>query len=269
MNKQAIERLALKNEQQTLIQDLQQYRLSPIEVRAIYQRLQQYLLEHETPGLADGQIFYSAVAFGQPAGKPVAQCQLVRIRLTLDAPEDLQYLHPGRGGSPALRRGRLFRMALEAVEQGARLTQEDFVRLLGVDLRTVRRIIRTYRQAGVYIPTRGYSQDIGRGTSHKALAVRMFLQYATYTQMEQKTGDTAASLIRYLKDFSAVVQAQQLGVPEHHLPVICGLSARLVGEYLALYQQYNTPEHQGMLERIRHPLAPSSDLLEAKKGAMR
>jgi len=219
--------------------------------------------------LADGQIYYSAVAFGEPAGKPIAQCQLVRIRLTLDAPEDLQHLRAGQGGVPALRRARLFRMALEAVEQRARLTQEDFVRLLGVDLRTVRRIIHRYRQAGVYIPTRGYSQDIGRGTSHKAIAVRMFLQYATYSQIEQKTGDTAASLIRYLKDFSAVVQAISLEVPRHQLPVLCGLSERLVNEYLALYQQYNTPAHQGMLERIRNPLASGDPPQAAEKGGRR
>lgn len=269
MDRQAVERLAIKNEQQTLIQDLQQYRLSPIEARAIYQRIQQYLAEREAPGLADGQIFYSAVAFGEPAGKPLAQCQLVRIRLTLDAPEDGQYLLAGQGGLPQLRRVRLFRMALEAVEQGARLTQEDFVRLLGVDLRTVRRMVHRYRQAGVYLPTRGYSQDIGRGTSHKAIAVRMFLQYATYSQIEQKTGDTAASLIRYLKDFSAVVQAMDLGVPQHQIPVVSGLSERLVDEYLALYQQYNTPEHQGLLERIRHPLAPGTDPQAAQKGGTR
>ena len=269
MERQALERLAIKNEQQTLIQDLQQYRLSPIEARAIYHRIQQYLTECETAGLADGQIFYSAVVFGEPAGKPIAHCQLVRIRLTLDDPADLAYLQAGRGGLPELRRVRLFRMALEAVEQGARLTQEDFVRLLGVDVRTVRRIIQRYRQAGVYLPTRGYSQDIGRGTSHKAIAVRMFLQYATYSQIEHKTGDTAASLLRYLKDFSAVVQAQALGVPAQQIPVVCGFSPRLVTEYLALYQQYNTPEHQGMLERIRQPLTPGESPSAAQKGGPR
>jgi transcriptional regulator with XRE-family HTH domain len=266
MDRQAIERLAIKNEQQTLVQDLQQYRLSPIEARAVSQRIQQYLAERESPGLADGQIFYSAVAFREPAGKPIAQCQLIRIRLTLDDPEDLQYLFRGQGGVPQLRRVRLFRMALEAVEQGARLTQEDFVRLLGVDLRTVRRIIRSYRLAEVYIPTRGYSQDIGRGTSHKAIAVKMYLQYATYTQIEQATHDTAASLIRYLKDFSALVQAIALGVPAHQLPIITGLSKSLVEEYLALYKEYDTPQHQGMLERIRHPLLITHPFGPDEKG---
>jgi hypothetical protein len=266
VDRQAVERLAIKNEQQTLIQDLQQYRLSPIEARAIYQRIQQYLAERESAGLADGQIFYSAVAFGEPAGKPIAQCRLVRIRLSLDDPLDLQALRSGQGGVPELRRVRLFRMALEAVEQGARLTQEDYVRLLGVDVRTVRRIIQRYRKGGVYIPTRGYSQDIGRGTTHKAIAVRMYLQYATYSEIEQATHDTAASLIRYLKDFSALVQAIALGVPAHQLPVITGLSESLVKEYLALYKEYDMPQHQGMLERIRHPLVLSDLTVSDEKG---
>lgn len=39
-------------------------------------------------------------------------------------------------------------MAFEAVDQGARLTQEDFVRLLGVDVRTIRQMIKDFRQEG-------------------------------------------------------------------------------------------------------------------------
>lgn len=266
MDQQAVARLVVKNEQQTLLQDLTQYRLSPIEARAVAQRLQQYLATHEDRGLADGQLHYSAIAFGEPAGKALAQCRLVRIRLTVDAPTDLDHLRSGGGGMPALRRARLVRLAVEAVAQNARLTQEDFVRLLGVDIRTIRRMIREFRQQGVYLPTRGYSQDIGRGTSHKAVAVRLFLQYATYTEIERKTQDTASSLIRYLKDFSAVVQALTLTLPEHQIPALTGLSAPLVGEYVALYRQYDTPPHQGILERIRHPVAPDADPVSEQKG---
>jgi hypothetical protein len=75
----------------------------------------------------------------------------------------------------------------------------------------------------------------------------------------------AASLVRYLKDFSAVVQAVALGAAAHQIPVITGLSASLVQEYLVLLAAYDTPEHHGMLERIRHPLAPPAD---AEKGGL-
>jgi hypothetical protein len=251
------------------LQDLTQYRLSPIEARAVTQRLAQYLAAQADPGLADGQLHYAALVFGEPAGRPLAQCRRLRIRLTVDAPTDLAYLQPGGGGLPALRRARLLRLALEAVAQGARLTQEDFVRLLGVDLRTVRRMIAAFRQQGVYVPTRGYSQDIGRGTSHKAIAVKLYLQYATYSEIEQKTQDTAASVMRYLKDFAAVVQALALGVAEAQVPVLTGLSAPLVGEYVALYHTYDTPTHQAILDRLRHPLAPTDAAAGGLKGGRR
>lgn len=268
METQAIERLNQKSEQQSLVQELQGYRLSPIEARAVYQRISLFLSEHERAGLENGQIYYTAVAYGEPAGKPINKCKLVRIRLTLDTPEDLKRLAVGgSGGVCAMREDRLFRMSLEAVEQGARLTQEDFVRLLGVDLRTVRRMIRKLRQQNIYVPTRGYSQDIGRGTSHKAIAVKMYLQYATYSEIEQATQDVAASLIRYLKDFSAVAQAVAMGIPLHQLPVVTGMSKSLVEEYLVLLKEYDTPEHQGVLERIRHPLSDREpDDLAEKRG---
>ncbi|MBC8446345.1 MAG: DUF1670 domain-containing protein, partial [Chloroflexi bacterium] len=152
MDQQAIDRLTTKNEWQTLQMELQNYRLSPIEAKAVAQRLRQYLDEHHPDRLDEGQIFYSAVAFSEPAGKPLKECRLVRIKLTLYAPEDLKYLKKGQGGTPKLRRTRLFRLVFEAVDQGARLAQEDFVRLLGISRRSVVRIIAEYDEQGVFIP---------------------------------------------------------------------------------------------------------------------
>lgn len=264
MDTQAIARLALKREEQLLLQDLGHYRLSPIEAKAVVHRLQAYLAEKEA-GLMDGQVYYSAVVFGEPAGRPLAQCRMLRVCLTLDHPSDLQFLQPGGKGVQALREARLSRLALEAVAQGARLTQEDFVRLLGVDVRTVRRMIQHFRQHGVFIPTRGYSQDIGRGTSHKAVAIKLFLQYATYSDIARQTNDSVGCLKRYLQDFSAVVQALTLGIPEHHIPAVTGQSPRLVEEYVALYREYNTPEHQAILTRLSQPLTPQT---HAEKGGL-
>lgn len=269
MDQQAIDRLATKNERQMLLMELQNYRLSPIEAKAIVHRIQQYLDEHHPDQLDEGQIFYSAVAFSEPAGKPLEQCRLVRVKLTLDAPEDLEYLKNGQGGAPALRQARLFRIAFEAMHQGVRLVQEDFVRLLGLSRRTVGRLIAEFRQQGIFIPTRGYCQDIGRGTSHKVVAVEMFLKYASYTEMGRKTGDTPASLMRYIKDFAAVVNAVDLGLSPTQVQVVTGMSERLVAEYIALYRRYDTPEHQGVLDRIRHPLERAQEVEASRKGGRR
>jgi hypothetical protein len=94
----------------------------------------------------------------------------------------------------------------------------------------------------------------------------VYLQYATYTQIEQATHDAAESLIRYLKDPSAMVLAVSLGVPHHQPPVITGLSKSLVEEYLVPLKEYDTPQHQGMLERIRQPLVNSHPSSPDEKG---
>ena len=62
MDQQAIDRLAAKSDRQMLLMELQDYRLSPIEAKAIVQRLQQYLDEHNSNQLGEGQIFYPASA---------------------------------------------------------------------------------------------------------------------------------------------------------------------------------------------------------------
>jgi hypothetical protein len=253
MDTTALKRLSTKTDQQTLIMELQQdYRLSPVESKVLFTRLQEYLSEHQRDHLADGQIIYPAVAFSEPAGRPLEKCQLIRVRLTLDAPEDIDAL--SAGGTPLLKRLRLFRMSFEAVDQGARLTQEDFVRLLGIDRSTVQRIIASYRQEGVFIPTRGQSKDIGPGTSHKVYVIEMFLNFATFSEIARKLGEKVSGFKRYIRDFTSVLCAQDMGLSSEKIRVITGLSSKLVKEYIQLIERFDRPEYQTILQRLRQPL---------------
>ena len=269
MDQQAIDRLSTKSNWQMLQMELLNYRLSPIEAKAVVHRIHDYLDEQNPDRLDEGQIFYYAVAFSEPASKPLKECQLVRIKLTIYAPDDLDYLEVGRGGTPKLRRVRLFRIVFEAVDQGALLAQEDLVRLLGISRRTLVRIIEEYHEKGIFIPTRGYCKDMGRGTSHKTVAIEMYLKYASYTEMERKTGDTPSSLMRYIKDFAAVVSAVDAGLSPDQVRVVTGMSEKLVSEYIDLYRRYDTEEHQDILDRIRHPLETIVAPEKAKKGGRR
>jgi hypothetical protein len=97
----------------------------------------------------------------------------------------------------------------------------------------------------------------------------MYLKYASYTEMERKTGDTPSSLMRYIKDFAAVINAVDMGLSPDQVRVVTGMSAKLVSEYIDLYRRYDTEEHQDILERIRHPLETIVTPEEAKKGGTR
>jgi transcriptional regulator with XRE-family HTH domain len=255
MNQDSFERLHIKTEQQALLIELQQdYRLSKVEAHVLLERLERYFEEHRLSHLAAGQIIYPAVAFSEPAGRPLKECKLQPTILTLDAPEDIDALKAG--GVSLLRKLRLFRLATEAVDQEARLTQEDFMRLLGVSRSTVRRIIAEYRDQNVFIPTRGFSKDIGRTLSHKVVVVEMFLNFATFSEIAQRLGEKVVSLKRYIRDFTRVLAATELDVERKKLPVITGLSDRLISEYLHLIERFDVPEYQPILNRLRQPPLP-------------
>ena len=74
--------------------------------------------------LSLGQILLFVLAVGEPAGKPLEQCQKVTVRLTLDAGQEdfqLRLAH----GVEGLRRARILRITGEAREHGELLSYED------------------------------------------------------------------------------------------------------------------------------------------------
>ncbi len=106
----------------------------------------------------------------------------VTVVVTVDGGlDDLAVLR--QHGAASLRRVRVLRMTEEAMDQGGVLTQEDLARLLQTGVRTIRRDIARLRAEGHWVPTRGVVQDTGRGQSHKAKIVEMYLRRMTYSEI--------------------------------------------------------------------------------------
>ena len=88
-----------------------------------------------------GQLAMTAVSADEPGHKPLAQCQMVPMVLTLYAGEEdhtYRLSQKGAQGTVALRRRQIVRMAQEALDQGALLTAEDFAfRIFNCGLRTM------------------------------------------------------------------------------------------------------------------------------------
>ncbi len=127
-------------------------------------------------------------------------------------------------GAVALRRSKLMRIAEEAREQGGVLTQEDLGVLLSCDERTIRRDIKHLRMQDIHVPTRGFVQDIGPTVSHKAQAIRHWLQGKEPVAVARAINHSLTAVERYLEDFKRVAF---LGHPEDstrptlHEPPIC------------------------------------------------
>ena len=163
----------LKTVDGQFLQELEtEFGFTPVVARAVLKRSKDVLVGQgsldDPPRI--GQLKVLVVAASEPAGKPLSQCKITTVTVTLDAgEEDLEVL--GAGGATALRRVILSRVTTEAAEQGGYLTEADAARLLRCDVRTIKRDVQYYKELGIFLPLRGHMINTGRGQTHKVKIV--------------------------------------------------------------------------------------------------
>lgn len=186
----------------------------------------------------DGQVICRFPRASESAGKPLKDCAYVDVQITMQSPDDAQYLQ--RNGTKALRQRRIRRICAEAWGQGAPATQEDLAVLLGCHRSTIIRDIAEMKGQRIEVVTRGDVTDQGRGISHKRSIIRMYLLGLPPSEVAKRTGHTLESVERYLDPFFRVAY---LYVDGKGVAAICRLTKQsqgLVQEYLALYQEFTS-----------------------------
>lgn len=262
-NENEYHRRQIKSPEQKFLQILiQEYRCSPRVAEALLQEAQVCLLgnsEHLRPG----QMRTLLAKFDAPVSRALASIALAEVTWTVDAGQEDQTILR-RTGKQGLRRFRIQRLLEEALEQGAVATQEDLARALQASTRTIKRDCAALQAQQVILPTRGYLKGVGRGQTHKAQIIRLWLQGHTYDQIGLHTRHSASSIQRYIRAFVQVVQLQRRGYPENEIGVLLQLSPSIVQDYLSILQENRTP---ACLERLESQLARFSQLACPKKGA--
>jgi hypothetical protein len=234
--RQVQERLADKNLQALLVNHFKaQYHYSPAMAEAILRDtvFTRTLLDPQTR--EDGQIIRYLPRSTESAGKPLAQCELIAVRLTLYASDDQDCR--ARQGSQALRQRRIKRLADEAVAQGAAIAQEDLAYLLHCDRSTIVRDLVGMRAQGQRILTRGDFTDQGPGLSHKEVILKMRLLGVMPSEIGRRTSHALPCVETYIRDFLRIAYAYREGKPQGTICRITKLSKSLVGEYLELYDR--------------------------------
>lgn len=197
-----------------------------------------------------GQMKVLAISAKEPAGKRISDCELKEVVITIDAGKEDEEIRSKYGHS-ALRRARLLRIAEEARDSGALLTQEDIAyKILNCGIRTVRRDIEYFRSQGIQVPTRGQQVDIGRGLSHRVAIVKLYLERQTYTDIARTMKHSMSSIKRYVLTFSRVVFLTRLKQTIDVIAFLVQISKKLVKDYQELYQKYNTEEYKDKIEEI-------------------
>lgn len=248
MDIETIGRLELKNVQQVFMNSLMEdYNICPRAAETLVEDVisfRQKVFEGER---GDGQIIWYAVAIGESAGRPIKDCKLKPVLLTIHDKENIEM---DSGGTVEKRKMLVSRLAWEAYEQGALLSQEDLAEILNVSRYTIRNIIADYRRQGITIPTRGTMNDMGRGVSHKTRAVELFIKDYTFSEITRMTCHSDSSIKRYLETFVRVIVLAEEGMTIQQMRLVLGFSERLIKEYIQLYKEYKQTHSQRIQEIV-------------------
>ena len=226
------------------------YNLSLAAAEILSKEILDEIANSHQESLRDGQVWYTAIHKDEPAGKALSKCRKVRIKLTLHHPEDLD-----AKDSRCLKSRLVHRLPWEAIKQQATLTVEDLSQILFTSERTIRRLILEYRMEGIFIPIRGYYNDIGPGTSHKTQAIGLYLKGFSPSKIANMLAHHIQSIERYLNDFCIVMMGVDEGYSAARIARNCKLSERLVNEYQVLYEKHkDNPDYKPRLNQLRERL---------------
>ncbi len=185
-----------------------------------------------------GKISLMAVDADEPPGKPIAQCQLRRVLVTVHrGPADDRLMQ--EQGVAGWRRSRLAEVCQEALSQGALLTREDLAcRVFFVGTRTISRDLAALRcgRPETPIPLRSMVQDIGPVLTHRVEIVRQALAGKTMTEVCRATHHSPPAVANYVSTFIRCAQLARQGVQPTQIAFLLRRGRGLVEQYLELAQ---------------------------------
>jgi len=229
--------------------------------------------------LREGQIEVTVIGIEERAGKVIEKLEKRRVRITIDnGLEDKEILQ--EFGRICLRRVKIQRITEEAIEQQGVLSQEDLSKYLSCSVRTIQRDIRSLKNEGAVVITRGYLHNIGRGQTHKSKIIGMYLDGLTYSEIKQKSRHSIGAIKRYLESFTKVVMSVNRGIYRYkEISLVTGLSIMLVKQYIKLLRESKKDklrkENLGMLitrssyrEDVKKRVAEASSPVGAMTGGL-
>jgi len=258
MDENYYNRQELKDPESAVIFEIsQRFNLTPILAQAYFKEIKGLFEEHFQAPKETGAIMVEAIRKEDPPGKKLSECRRIPVRLTLDTVEDLETQK--QGGLKAMRQARILRLASEAYEQGALLTQEDLSRILCSSLNTIKRDLAELREDFGAVPTRGQIKDIGPCVSHKSRIVELYLTTMDFHYLMKRTRHSQRAIERYLKTFTQIARLFLAGHTEEEIRLIASISPGLCGEYLDLVKRYQDSERfKSLLEKIPNKKNSSS-----------
>ncbi len=246
--------------------------MSPWEAEVLVDIIEQvYFSELNQNEIRPGQIKYHCIAAEEGPGKPLKDCKMLSVVLTLFDERDKGDFSAlnNKDRSIELRRRRLVRISEEAKEQGGYLTQEDLSELLMCDVRTIRRDTKDLKDVGIILPTRGQQKDIGPGVTHRAIAIRLWLEGKEPVAVAQQIKHSIEAVENYLTKFKRVAFLRGKNFNDFEIALTVGISVYAAKTFSQIYDEYkNKAFFQQRLDEINIVGAQYYQAQDEKKRTM-
>ncbi len=238
---------------------------TPVVSKAVLERAKSIFKsgQFDTTTVNIGQLRILAVSSKEKSGKPLKQCKLLPITLTIDNGEDDNEIRNHE--IPAWRQAVICRITEEAYDQEALLTEDDISIILRCSLRTVKRDIKHLKDQEIFVPIRGDIIGTGRGQSHKVKIAEWYLKGATYTEIRNRMYHSFPAIKRYIETLGRVVICIRNNFSLNMTSRVIGITERLTKEYQDLYNRYNTEEYSEKFESILKEIKIPEELKVVKK----
>jgi hypothetical protein len=228
--------------------------LNPWEAEELIRMVQEvYFAQPELVEFSPGQVKHQCVSAKEGPGKPLKDCEMVSVILTLYGDKDLKEL-PGeeyKSRQQIIRQRRMQRIAVEAKDQGGLLSQEDLALLLMCDVKTIQRDAAALRKKGVTLPTRGQMKDIGPGVTHRELVVRKWLEGKEPVQIARDTDHSIGAVENYLQKYQRVAYLVRKDFTLHEIALTAGISCKAAEVFAELDKKSRAmPFYKSRLEEI-------------------
>lgn len=208
-------------------------------IKRILDLVEEYDANHAL--MRPGEVLWLAMDKDRKFGYGIATClcKMKVVKLQVWTQDEIRRLMKGETHSGVLP-DRIARLLKSAHEQGGVLSLVDVALIVGKSPGAVSETLRTtYRERhpDEVLPTIGSVFDVGKTTTHKAIAVRLHLQGLLLTEISRRMDHHPSRVQRYIDDFQRVAELIDQGVVQSRIPYITGLQPSVVRQHIELYER--------------------------------
>lgn len=135
---------------------------------------------------------------------------------------------------------RIARLVYFAKEHKALLSVVEIAAMLNLSCASISSLIREYQlEHDKVLPTKGNVLDIGPGTTHKAIILRLYEQGISPLDIARRTKHSLEAVDRYIKDYQRVKLLVRKGLNTNEISQVTGRGKTVVNSYIKLLKEFH------------------------------